>query len=83
MNASLIINYQFTFGKIKQKLVLFTLFATTTRLFISYEDYFTKQHNFLEYLSCLLDNNVNGESVALKILKKTRNTNFSIGRLHS
>ena len=40
------------------------------KLSISYRDYTLKQHNTAEYLGCYLDSNLNGESMARRILKK-------------
>ena len=37
---------------------------------ISYGDYSLKQHNTVEYLGCYLDSNLNGESMARRVLKK-------------
>ena len=39
-------------------------------LCISYGDYSLKQHNTVEYLGCYLDSNLNGESMARRVLKK-------------
>ena len=40
------------------------------KLNVSYGDYSLKQHNIVEYLGCYLDSNLNGESVARRVLKK-------------
>ena len=37
---------------------------------ISYGGYSLKQHNTVEYLGCYLDSNLNGESMARRVLKK-------------
>ena len=37
---------------------------------ISYGEYSLKQHNTVEYLGCYLDFNLNGESMARRVLKK-------------
>ena len=46
-----------------------------TKLSISYGDYCLKQHNTVEYLGCYLDSNLNGESMAHRVLKK-KNVNL-------
>ena len=40
------------------------------KLYISYGDYYLKQHNTVEYLGCYLDYNLNGQSMARRVLKK-------------
>ena len=40
------------------------------KLSISYGDYSLKQQNTVEYLGCYLDSNLNGESIARRVLKK-------------
>ena len=40
------------------------------KLTISYGEYSLEQHNTVEYLKCYLDSNLNGESVACRVLKK-------------
>ena len=41
-----------------------------------------KQYSVVEYLECLLDENMSGESMAKRALKKlTENQNFYIGRI--
>ena len=77
VNVSSIINYQFISGKMKQKAILFTRSKTETKLNICFQGHSIKQYNCVEYLDCLLDSNLCGESMARKALKKIyRKLNF-------
>ena len=58
------------FGKDKTKAILFTRNKTEAKLNISFQDHSIKQYNYVEYLGCLLDNNLCGESMARKALIK-------------
>ena len=58
------------FGEDKTKSILFTRSLTSKKLTISYQDHSIKQYNCVEYLGCLLDNTLNGESMARRVLKK-------------
>ena len=69
MNGSLIINDWFTFWEIKQSQVSLHE-VKHQKLNIYCKDYLAKKHNCVYYLSCLLEKNLNWESVARKIYKK-------------
>ena len=43
---------------------------SSPKLSKSYRDYSLKEHNTVEYIGCYLDSNLNGESMARKVLKK-------------
>ena len=65
------------FGEDKTKAILFTRNKTEAKLYICFQDHSNKQYNCVEYLGCLLDNNLCGESMARSALKKiTRNLRF-------
>ena len=55
----------------KTKKNFFSRIKSSSNLSISYGDYTLKQHNTVEYLGCYLESNLNGESMARRILKKT------------
>ena len=54
----------------KTKKKFFSHMKSPPKLSISYGDYSLKQHNTVEYLGCYLDFNLNGESIARRVLKK-------------
>ena len=54
----------------KTKTIFFSRMKSPPKLSISYGDYSLKQHNAVEYLGCYLDYNLNGGSVARRVLKK-------------
>ena len=54
----------------KTKTIFLSLMKSPQKVSISYEDYSLKQHNTVEYLECYLDSNLNGESMARRVLKK-------------
>ena len=58
------------FGEDKTKAILFTRKKTEAKLNICFQDHSIKQYNCVEYLVCLLDNNLCGESMAGRALKK-------------
>ena len=58
------------FRKDKTKEILFTRNKTEAKLKVCLQDYSIKQNNCLEYLGCLLDNNLCGELMARRSLKK-------------
>ena len=58
------------FGEDKTKSILFSRKKEAQILNISYDGHSIKQHNTVEYLGCLLDSNLSGESMALSVLKK-------------
>ena len=58
------------FGEDKTKSILFTRSKTPEKLNISFQDHSIRQYNCVEYLGCFLDYNLNGETMARKILKK-------------
>ena len=58
------------FGEDKTKCVLFSRKKSLPKLNISYKDNKIRQYDTVEYLGCLLDSNLNGESMATKVLKK-------------
>ena len=65
------------FRENKTKAILFMRNKTEAKLNISFQDHFIKQYFCVEYLGCLLDNNLCGESMARRALKKiTRNLKF-------
>ena len=55
---------------IKQKPFFFSQIKSPPKLSMSYGDYSVKQHNIVEYLGGYLDSNLNGESMARRVLKK-------------
>ena len=55
---------------IKQKQFFSLEWKSPPKLRISYGDYSLKQHSTLEYHGCYLDSNLNGESMACRVLKK-------------
>ena len=57
-------------GDDKPKTIFFSRKKSQPELSISYGDYSLKQHNTVEYLGCHLDPNLNGESMARRVLKK-------------
>ena len=59
------------FWEDKTKPIFFTRNKTETKLSICFQDHSIKQYNCVKYLVCLLDNNLCGESVARRALKKT------------
>ena len=58
------------FGEDKTKAILFTRNKTESKLNICFQDHSIKQYNCVECLGCLLDNNLFGESMTRKALKK-------------
>ena len=54
----------------KTKSILFTRSKTPAKLDISFQDHHIKQYNCVEYLGCFLDYNLNGETMAQKVLNK-------------
>ena len=58
------------FGEDKTKAILFTRSKTEAKLNICFQDHSIKQYNCVEYLGFLLNNNLCGESMARKALKK-------------
>ena len=58
------------FGQDKTKSILFTRSKTPEKVNISFHDHSIRQYNCVEYLGCFLDYNLNGETMARKILKK-------------
>ena len=58
------------FGEDKTKSILFTRSKTPEKLSISFQDHSIRQYNCVEYFDCFLDYNLNGETMARKILKK-------------
>ena len=58
------------FGQDKTKAFLFTRNITEAKLNICFQDHSIKQCNCVEYLGCLFDNNLCGESMARKALRK-------------
>ena len=61
------------FGDDKTKTIVFSRMKIQQKLSISYGGYSLKQDNTVEYLRCYLDSNVNGESVACRVLKGALN----------
>ena len=57
------------FGEDKTKAILFTRNKTEAKLYICFQDHSNKQYNCVEYLGCLLDNNLCGESMARRAPK--------------
>ena len=53
----------------KKKQLFFSRMKSPPKLSI-YGDYSLKQHGTVEYLGCCLDSNLNGESMASRVLKK-------------
>ena len=85
-------NLSIHFGDDEAKTIFFSQMKSPTKLSISYGDYWLKQHNTVEYLGCYLDSNLNGESMAHRVLKKinanliflwrqSNYLNYSSGRL--
>ena len=70
MNGSSIINYQFISSEDQTKAILYTRNKTEEKLNICFQDHSIKQYSCVEYLGCLFDNNLCGESMARKALKK-------------
>ena len=60
--------YQFILGMIKKK-TNFSRMKSPPKLNILYGDYYLKQHNTVEYSGCYLDSNIDGESLARRVLK--------------
>ena len=58
------------FGEDKTKAILFTRNKTEAKLNIYFQDHSIKQYICVEYLGCLVDNNLCGESMNRKALKK-------------
>ena len=58
------------FGEDKTKCILFSRKKNLPKLNITYKGIKIKQHEMVEYLGCLLDANLSGESMATKVLKK-------------
>ena len=58
------------FGDDKTKTIFSSRMKSPPQLSISYGDYSLKQNNTVEYLGCYLDSNLNGESMARRVLKK-------------
>ena len=58
------------FGEDRTKAILFTKNNTKAKLNICFQDHSIKQYNCVEYFGCLLDNNLCGESMARRALKK-------------
>ena len=57
---------------------------TEAKLNICFQDHSIKQYNCVEYLGCLLDNNLCGESMPRKALKKiTGNLDFYTDKPYS
>ena len=57
----------------KKKSVLFSpknLSKNAAPLIVKRNDIILKQHNFVEYLGCLLDNTLSGKDMAEKVLDK-------------
>ena len=59
-------------GEDKTKTILFTRNKTEAKLNICFQDHSIKQYNCVEYLGCLLDNNLCGESMARKAHRKLK-----------
>ena len=57
-------------GENKTKSILFTRSKTPEKLNTSFQDYSIRQYSCVEYLGCFLDYNLNGETMAWKILKR-------------
>ena len=57
------------FGEDRRKVILFTRNKTEAKLNICFQDHSIKQSNCVEYLGCLLDSNLYGESMTRKALK--------------
>ena len=55
---------------IKQKQIFFCRMKSSPKLSISYGDYSLRQQNTAENIGCHLDSNLNGESMACRVLKK-------------
>ena len=58
------------FEEDKTKAILFMINKTEAKLKICFQDHYIKQYNCVEYLGCLCDNNLFGESMARIALKK-------------
>ena len=58
------------FGEDKTNSILFTRSKTPAKLNISFQDHLFKQCNCVKYLGCFLDYNLNGETMAQKVLNK-------------
>ncbi len=61
------------FGEDKTKTILFSpknLSKNAAPLIVKRNDVILKQHNFVEYLGCLLDNTLSGKDMAEKVLEK-------------
>ena len=58
------------FGDDKAKTITFSRMKSPSKLSISYGDYSLQQHNSVEYFGCFLNFNLNGESMACRVLKK-------------
>ena len=54
----------------KTKSILFTRSETPSKRNISFQNHLIKQYNCVEYLDCFLDYNLNGETIAQKVLNK-------------
>ena len=68
MNGLCTISCQLILGKIKKQL-FFSRMKSPPKLSI-HGDYSLKQHSTVEYLGCCLNSNLNGESMASRVLKK-------------
>ena len=72
------------FGEDKTKSILFTRSKTQAKVNISFQDHLIKQYNCIEYLGCFLDYNLNGETMARKVLNKINGKlKFYTGNPHS
>ena len=59
------------FEEVKTKTILFeNLSKNAAPLIVKRNDIILKQHKFVEYLGCLLDNTLSGKDIAEKILEK-------------
>ena len=58
------------FGEDKTKSILFTRSKTPAKLNISFQGHLIKQYNCVEYLGYFFDFNLNGETIAGKVLNK-------------
>ena len=57
-------------GEDKTKCILFTKRSTNEELNISFGSVTIKQHRVIEYLGCILNDNLTGENMILKVLNK-------------
>ena len=58
------------FGEYKTKSILLTRSKTPAKLNLSFQGHLINQYNCVEYLSCFLDYNLNGEIMARNVLNK-------------